>query len=121
MICSNHQSYLEKRSQPYIEPKQPTKHCIVPEMRAFLKELKKRNNPYCQQGDPQMWRLIDIARNINTSDFEKKYWNPYIGSIEKQIEKIESDERIHVVQERDGYPIAHTSKRAISPLGKKIF
>ncbi len=121
-ICSNHQAYLEKRTQPYIEPKQPSKHVLVPEMRAFLKHLKKFQNPYCPRESPQMHRLIDIAQRLaEASSFRKKYWSPYIESIEHEIAMIERDARVSVIQERDGYPVAHTSTRAVTPLGSHLF
>ncbi len=123
-ICSNHQAYLEKQTHPHVEPKQPSKHDIVPEMRAFLKKLKRFENPHSQQEEPRMHRLIDIASTLaqgQTTSFRKKYWNPYIKSIEKQIELIENDNRIGVIQERNGYPTAHSSTRAVTPLGNHLF
>ncbi len=115
MIRSHHQAYLQKRMQPYTEPKQPNKHDIVPEMRAFLKELKKFRNPYTQEEDTQMYRLIDIAQKLaqRRSRFRKEYWDPYIQSLERKIKLIETDDRISVIQERDGYPVTHGSNRTI--------
>lgn len=123
MIRSNHENYSRKYAQPHLEPKQPDKREIVSEMRAFLKEIKALKNPYCKEEDPQMWRLFDVAQKLskNSPDFKKRYWQPYIKANSNLIQVIESDSRVHVVQERDGYPITHFSTRSITPLGDHLF